>query len=479
MNQGAQQNLGYTLDELQTMTPADIKPNYTNETFSRLVDPLRAKPNQNMTFQTTHRRQDGSIYPVEIHLQYMPEAPAVFVALVIDITKREQTAKALKDSHEIINSSQAVAFLWQNSAGWPVEYVSENIIELLGYSADDFTSGRISYADLIHPQDVKKVGEEVANFSAMRDTTDFSHTPYRIITKQGTEKWLDDRTSICRNIDGEITHYRGVVLDITDRIMAEAERKQLENSLYQSDKMASVGQLAAGVAHEINNPIGFILSNLNTMREYLQDLNDHLATNDSTMTATEITEMIADFGDAIAESAEGANRVKDIVADMKGFSRVDSNEKELADINEGLRSTLNIVWNQLKYKCTVEKDFGDIPNIQCYVNRINQVFLNLLVNAGHAIDGDSGLITIKTWADEDFVHIAISDNGCGIAAENIPMLFNAFYTTKEIGEGTGLGLSLSHDIINKHGGRIEVQSELGVGSVFEVLLPLCKVLEPA
>lgn len=465
VNKGAQMNLGYTLDELRRMTPFDLKPEHTAETFAELIAPLRTGSRPKITFLTTHQRQDGSDYPVEVHLQYMPGEPNVFAAIILDITERNQAEKDLQESHDIINSSPAVAFLWANTEGWPVDHVSVNVADLLGYTAEDFMLGRIAYADLIHSDDLERCTCEVETYSQDPDTSDFIHDPYRVITKNGETRWLDDRTSICRNEDGEITHYRGVILDITDRIQAVDERKQLENNLYQSDKMASIGQLAAGVAHEINNPIGFILSNLNTMKDYLGELREHVAASD------EVEEMLTDFGDAIAESTEGANRVKDIVADMKGFSRSDGSEMALTDINAGLESTLNIVWNQLKYKCKVEKDLGDLPGVECFANRINQVFLNLLVNAGQAIEGEQGLIKIKTWSEGESVHVSIADNGCGIADKDIPRLFEAFYTTKEIGEGTGLGLSLSHDIVAKHGGHITVRSELDVGTEFEIVLP--------
>ena len=180
---------------------------------------------------------------------------------------------------------------------------------------------------------------------------------------------------------------------------------------------------------------------------------------------------MTDFNDAIAESTEGADRVKKIVADLKSFSRADGSERQLANINAGLDSTLNIAWNLLKYTCKVEKEYGDIPQILCFASQLNQVFLNLLVNAGQAISGSDGIIKIKTWAENDTVHISVKDNGVGIPEENINRLFEPFFTTKDVGQGTGLGLSIAYDIIRKLNGRINVKSKVGEGTEFVVSLP--------
>jgi two-component system NtrC family sensor kinase len=181
--------------------------------------------------------------------------------------------------------------------------------------------------------------------------------------------------------------------------------------------------------------------------------------------------MLNDFVDAVKESIEGVNRVKKIVVDLKSFSRVDRAEKEMANLNEGIESTLNIVWNEIKYTCKVEKDYGDLPDLYCIPNQHNQVFLNLLVNAGQSIAGKSGLIEIKTWADNQNIYVSIKDNGCGIPEKNQKRIFEPFFTTKEVGKGTGLGLSLVYDIIKKHKGQIIVDSEVGVGTKFNITLP--------
>jgi signal transduction histidine kinase len=257
----------------------------------------------------------------------------------------------------------------------------------------------------------------------------------------------------------------GMTQDITESHVAREK-------LVQADKLAAIGTLAAGVAHEINNPIGFVRSNLNTMAKYLAKLRkivESVPAEDQDEREM-VTEMCDDFADAIAESIDGTTRVKNIVADLKSFSRVDRSEKEHANLNEGLESTLNIVWNELKYKCKVEKEYGELPDLYCVPNQLNQVFMNLLMNAGHAIETE-GTIWIKTWADEDNVWVSIKDSGAGIPREIQSKIFEPFFTTKQVGKGTGLGLSLTFDIIEKHGGTIEVHSEPGQGAEFRVCLP--------
>jgi len=289
------------------------------------------------------------------------------------------------------------------------------------------------------------------------------------------------------------------------KLYREVEEKvqKLEDAqkqLVHSEKMAAIGQLAAGVAHEINNPIGFINSNLGTLGEYTDDIKklllkyeelskssepqhcstaapQHLDNIASLIKETEdikeeidICFILDDLEKVIMESKDGAERVKKIVMDLKDFSHPDDSELKSANINHGLESTLNIVWNELKYKVTVIKEFGDIPDINCYPHQLNQVFMNILVNGAHAIE-EKGEIKISTYQDGDNIIIKISDTGKGIPEEDIPHLFDPFFTTKEVGKGTGLGLSIAYSIIDKHNGHIHVDSTVGKGSTFTIMIP--------
>ncbi len=266
--------------------------------------------------------------------------------------------------------------------------------------------------------------------------------------------------------------------------------KQLKNSqvqILQQEKMASIGQLAAGVAHEINNPMGFITSNLGTLGKYFDRMNhflehqqvaisEHVAEEGQQNIIAErkklkIDYLLEDSRDLIEESLDGADRVKAIVQNLKTFSRLDQDHEQEADINQCLESTISIAWNELKYKATLEKDFGSLPRLHCYPQKLNQVFLNMLVNAAQAIK-EKGIVTIRTWHEQDDIFIAISDTGCGIPEKSQTRIFEPFFTTKEVGKGTGLGMSISYEIIQEQGGEIKVASVVGEGSTFTIRLPL-------
>lgn len=260
--------------------------------------------------------------------------------------------------------------------------------------------------------------------------------------------------------------------------------EEAHHQLLQSEKMASIGSLAAGVAHEINNPIGFVASNMGHLGGYINDLltlidacRDELVQYTSAPTSDQVAKKIDleflrnDVKNLLIENKDGIDRVKRIVQDLKDFSHVDHGEWVVADLHQGLDSTLNIVNNELKYKAVVEKEYGDIPPITCIASQLNQVFMNLLVNAAHAIEG-SGKIKIETGTQDSTIYIKISDTGIGIPKDNLARIFDPFFTTKPVGKGTGLGLSLSYGIVKRHGGRISVESTPGVGTTFTIWLPI-------
>jgi signal transduction histidine kinase len=276
------------------------------------------------------------------------------------------------------------------------------------------------------------------------------------------------------------------------------EIKETQAQLMQQEKMASIGHLAAGVAHEINNPMGFVSSNLNTLEEYEKDLRSvieqytalvsglkgAMTTKEGRAATSErlghiskiekemdIDFILEDIPNLIKESLEGAERIKKIVIDLKDFAHPGEQELECADINHNLESTLNIVWNELKYKATVTKDYGELPEVRCYAQQLNQVFMNILVNAAQAIE-KQGEIRIATRAVDGQVEIAISDTGSGIQKENLSKIFDPFFTTREVGKGTGLGLNIAYNIIKKHKGTIDVETEVGKGTTFIIRIPV-------
>jgi two-component system NtrC family sensor kinase len=267
----------------------------------------------------------------------------------------------------------------------------------------------------------------------------------------------------------------------------EMQLKESQALIIQQEKMASVGQLAAGVAHEINNPMGYITSNLNSLGRYAEKLAQFLELQEKTLenctdpeTRSAIMEqkrqlkmdfVLKDLRELIAESLEGAKRVSKIVQDLKSFSRAEGNEAVLSDLNEYIRSTVNVVRNEIKYVAELDLQLAEIPQVICRPQQISQVVMNLLVNAAHAIV-DKGVITLRTEQVDGWVEISVSDTGSGIAPELMEKIFEPFFTTKVAGKGTGLGLAISIDIVRKHGGELLVSSERGTGTTFTVRLPL-------
>lgn len=313
-----------------------------------------------------------------------------------------------------------------------------------------------------------------------------------------SQRYYDLNTySMTEANSGQVT---GFVISLNDTteihsITAELQRtshelNEAQRAAYQQEKLASIGQLAAGVAHEINNPMGFISSNLSTLGKYLDKLNSfetalvELVESRSDPGAIEeimalrkkmkIDFILEDISGLLQESREGADRVRRIVQDLKSFSHVDETECKATSVNDCINSTLNIARNEIKYVADVELELDDdLPFLKCFPQQLNQVFMNILVNAAHAME-KRGVIRIRTFREADEIIVTISDTGKGIAPEHLNRIFEPFFTTKEVGKGTGLGLSISYDIIKKHGGAISVESSLGHGSTFTIRLPLSK-----
>lgn len=293
-------------------------------------------------------------------------------------------------------------------------------------------------------------------------------------SKQVAEQLLDDKT---RELYDSVLTLQNTV----------DELEETQNRLIHSEKMASIGQLAAGVAHEINNPIGFITSNINTLKDYLADFNqldqwfqaqqdlpaELAAKFQETRKHLDIDYISEDSGQLIQESINGLERVKSIVANLSRVSRTSDGEFLPTDINHCINESIKTVWNELKYK--IELELQLTPDIEIHANEgeLQQVLINMLVNASHACPEQGEICVTSKMANkkgQDYVLITIKDNGNGIEKEHIKKLFDPFFTTKPVGEGTGLGLSVSYGIIEKHQGWIDVESEVGKGTEFFIYL---------
>ena len=373
---------------------------------------------------------------------------------------------------------------------------SDEWASMLGYEAKDLIPDIRTWEALVHPEELPGVKTLLEAYLSGRSSS--YETDYRMLDCSGQWRWILCRGRVVeRHGDGTPKLVAGTHLDITERKMAElalyesrqelkALNEQLEervteevrknrdkeSRLRQQEKLASIGQLAAGVAHEINNPMAFISGNLRVLAQYFDQIIEYkkLLKEDESGATSDLEYILTDGVDVIAESLEGAQRVAKIVGDLKNFSRVDAMENEPMALPVCMESALNICHNELKYVATIRKEYAPVPELLCNPGQLNQVFLNLLINAGQAIT-PPGEITLRCWYDEEFVYASVTDTGKGISPEIRGRLFEPFFTTKDVGKGTGLGLSVSYEIIKNHQGEILVESEPDRGSTFTVKLP--------
>jgi PAS domain S-box-containing protein len=430
-------------------------------------------------------------------VRYTEGDRARLLVIVEDITERKRAEDALRQSEERFRSmiENILDIITVLSPDGTIRYESPSIERVLGYRPEEMI-GKNAF-ELVHPDDLS---------SAMKIFSEGLRTPgatrsvvFRFRHRDGSWRILE---AIGKNVMNDPV-MAGIIInsrDITERKQAEEklqkayrELQDAQAHILQSEKMASLGQMAAGVAHEINNPVGFVGSNLRTLEEYMADLLQLVGGYESLLAAVErgdpeamegekrrvralskqvdVGFLMEDLSRLVQQSLDGMDRVRQIVQDLKEFSHVDRAERMRFNINQGIESTLNIVWNELKYKAELIKELGDIPEIYCYPQQLNQVFMNLLVNAAQAMP-QKGKIWIRSYLTGDRIVVEIEDSGCGIPEENLKKIFDPFFTTKPVGKGTGLGLSVSYGIVQKHHGRIEVESAVGKGTKFRVLLPI-------
>ncbi|MEJ2661330.1 MAG: PAS domain S-box protein, partial [Desulfobacteraceae bacterium] len=519
-------------------------------------------------------------------------------------TQLKLTEEELRKAHDIINRSPVVAFRWEKAPGWPVEYVSENVEALFGHSAEDFISGRTRFVDALHPDDLERVAKEVRQNSADARTTHFNHEPYRIVTKTGEIKWVNDSTQIRRDTQGEISHYEGIVYDVTDRKQAEkevrhlrrhlsniidsmpsvlvgvdnggrvtlwnktaekttgvaareargrvlfdllpwlrsemknisesirsrqviqkqkrfhesagdvrcddvtiyplitdgmdgavvriddvTEKVRMEEMVIQSEKMLSLGGLAAGMAHEINNPLAGILQNVDVLRNRLfgelPANRKAAASAGTTMEAIQQYLGIRKCHDMIEDISTSGKRAATLVSNTLAFARKSDQSTATHDLTSLLERTLALVQTDFDMKKNYDfrkikliKEYDEVGiEAHCDAGKIQQVFLNLLKNGAEAMSGMTGsgicpTFTLRVKCDDPWVKVEIEDNGPGIDEALRRKVFDPFFTTKPVGKGTGLGLSVSYFIITEdHGGQLSVRTGSNGGALFVIRLP--------
>ncbi|MGI0491639.1 trifunctional serine/threonine-protein kinase/ATP-binding protein/sensor histidine kinase [Alkalinema pantanalense CENA528] len=392
-----------------------------------------------------------------------------------------------------------------------VPYVSSGCHALYEVAAEDLMTGKVTLRDFEHPED--QAGILQAMVESAQNLTPFRHE-WRIITPKGTVKWIKAASQPERGEQGEII-WDGILIDITDRQQAEAaviqksqelqqvltDLQDTQLQMVQNEKMASLGNLVAGIAHEINNPIGFLNGSINNAKDYVKDLLDHVHLYQQHYTnadraiqehAEDIDlEFIQEDLQKLLNSMQGANdRIKSISTSLRTFSRADTEYKVSANLHEGIDSTLLILKYRLKANerrpaIQVIHDYGNLPPVECFPGQLNQVFMNILANAIDLFDemaqtqtfeklvANPQQITIRTEVIDHCIQIGIRDNGWGMTEVVKARIFDHLFTTKSVGKGTGLGLAIAQQIIvEKHQGRIEVQSEIGKGTEFLIQLPI-------
>ncbi len=436
-----------------------------------------------------------------VTVTFMLEGGPIHFSMVAERNRfLHAAATELRDKREwlslAVEGGRLGLWHWEPATG-KARY-SDEWATMLGYEVKDLILDIMTWESLVHPDDLPMVRGILQEYLSGQSPS--YEAEHRLLNSSGEWRWILTRGRVVeKNDDGSPKLVAGTHLDITERKEAELalyesrqalkclneqleervaeevrKNREKESRLRQQEKLASIGQLAAGVAHEINNPMAFISGNLRVLADYFNQIVQYNSTlmgqGAGLGNSGEIEYILTDGVDVIAESLQGAERVTKIVSDLRSFSRVDAMESEPMALSVCMDSALNICRNGMKYAATIRKEYAPIPEVLCNPGQLNQVFLNLLVNAGQAIS-PPGEITLRCWHDEGFVYASVTDNGEGIPEEVRERLFEPFFTTKDVGKGIGLGLSVSYEIIKNHQGEILVASEMGKGSTFTVKLP--------
>jgi PAS domain S-box-containing protein len=439
--------------------------------LSNVVDWLISKPWNNDALKLTIR-QLLEENPARKSLRLMssgagPYGQALFRVLV----------EGVKDYAILMVSPEGRVMSWNVGAE-----------RMTGFAAEDILGRHFS---ILHPAGEAESGKPARLLAVALQEGRVEDEGWRM-RKDGSRIWCNVVMTAIHDPEGRLVGFAKVTRDRSEQRRAEEERGRLNAQMLQGQKLQAIGQLSAGIAHEINNPVGYILSNLNTLGEYCQDLRRLLraaavaadAEQHGQSPAEALREfrriaedvhaehLIADLGDVVSDCKLGGEKIRDIVRSLREFSHVDEGALRPTDLNKCLDDALRICWNELKYKADVQKDYlRDLPLVPAYPQRLGQVFINLLVNAGQAID-KRGQILLTTRVEDGFAVVRVRDTGRGIAPDHLGKIFEPFFTTKDVGAGTGLGLHVAYKIVTAHRGRIEIKSVLGQGTEFTVRVPL-------
>ncbi len=427
------------------------------------------------------------------------------------LQKANELEMALKNAQEQKNYLQSVINsisegIWLIDFDYTVRLVNKKMCEILGFSSDSIV-GKKCFECSTNPS----CHTPLCPIERIKKGEDYVEKETIYTKPSGERLWLYKSAVPFKNKSGKLVGVIQTFHDITDRKQVEEELrntlkelKETQAFVVQQGKLMAIGQMAAGIAHEMNNPLGFVASNFNTLQDYMKDLftlfkaykelteiieNNSKDPKEKIKEIKQLEEEIdlefisEDIKSLFKDTNEGIKRLMDIIKSLRDFARIDQVEEYSEyDINEGIKSTLILTKNEYKYYAEVKTELGDVPPIYCHPSKINEVFMNIIVNAAQAIKEqnreEKGTIVIKTYQDGNYVYCQISDDGPGIPKEIQDKIFDPFFTTKPPGKGTGLGLNICYDIVvNKHNGQIWVESEPGKGATFFVKLPIRPNLE--
>ncbi len=504
-----------------------LNPNRRQE-FKELMD----KNDVVTEFESQIYRGDGSIIWISEDARSVRDASGIILyyeGTVKDITERKLSEEALQQSEErfrsLVDNIPGAVYRYRYDSDWKLEFISDVIEEISGYPATEFIDNRVrTLSSLIHGEDKPIVENAIRLGIADREPYVIEYRIYRLMDE--SIRWVGDKGQAIFDENGNVSWLDGAIFDITERKEEEAlresearfrkqaqqlelalqELQQAQSQLIQTEKMSSLGQMVAGIAHEINNPVNFIHGNIIHSSQYIKDLLNlvHLYQQHYPNPVPEIEDEIEamdlefiaqDLPKMLASMKIGTNRICEIVLSLRNFSRLDEAEMKPVDIHEGIDSTLLILQNRLKAKgeqstIQVIKEYGELPKVECYAGQLNQVFMNIIANAIDALEcyntqrrieeikENPSTITIRTAVlKPETITVIIYDNGPGMTEAVRKRLFDPFFTTKTVGKGTGLGLSISYSIVvKKHRGSIWCHSEPGMGTEFWVEIPVSQNL---
>jgi two-component system NtrC family sensor kinase len=398
----------------------------------------------------------------------------------------------------LIDNTPAIIYTSVPTGDFKMTFVSGNAFHVLGFHPEEMLADPNFWFDHIHPDDVPLIFSSIAMlFTEGKQTYE-----YRFKSSSGEYVWMHDMLKLIKDDAGNPIEVVGSLTDITKRkemecdLQKKAEEQRLlieelhstQGKLLEAEKMASVGQLAAGVAHEINNPIGFVNSNMNSLKDYVTSLFEVLDQYDNLVkkfppdhdvtkrfkdirVKADLVFLREDIQALVSESVDGLKRVKNIVQSLKDFAIDEEIIFQESDLHLGINTVIDNLGNDISQDVTIIKEYGNLPLINCLITQLKQVFMNIILNAAQSIVGQ-GNVTIVTGLDRDWIWIKITDTGSGIEAENLSKIFDPFFTTKPVGSGTGLGLSNAYAVVKKHAGRIDVESTLGKGTSFTIHIPV-------